>query len=89
MPFVPDGQVLIRHAFEQRYTRPAFTICSVETIRACLRGLQGVAKDKMGMKACWTKGIHEISSFKTGTNALYWRHTTTRMLERCVALHNS
>jgi ketose-bisphosphate aldolase len=36
MPYVEDGRTLIQHAFEQGYTLPAFNICSVEMLRACI-----------------------------------------------------
>ena len=36
MPFISDGRKLIRDAFERKYTLPAFNVCSVEMLRACL-----------------------------------------------------
>lgn len=36
MPYVEDGRTLIQHAFDKGYTLPAFNICSVEMLRACI-----------------------------------------------------
>jgi ketose-bisphosphate aldolase len=36
MPYVSDGRLLIRHAFESRYAMPAFNVCSLEMARACV-----------------------------------------------------
>ncbi|MEM6430310.1 MAG: class II fructose-bisphosphate aldolase [Deinococcota bacterium] len=36
MPYVDDGRKLIQHAYNHGYTLPAFNICSVEMLRACL-----------------------------------------------------
>ncbi len=36
MPFVEDGRELIGRAFAQRFSMPAFNVCSVEMVRACL-----------------------------------------------------
>ncbi|MEM7737075.1 MAG: class II fructose-bisphosphate aldolase [Deinococcota bacterium] len=36
MTYVNDGRKLIQHAYDRGYTLPAFNICSVEMLRACL-----------------------------------------------------
>ncbi len=40
MPYVFDGRKLIQHAFEHTYTLPAFNVCSVEMIRACIEAAE-------------------------------------------------
>lgn len=42
MPFVRDGRVLLRHAFEGGYTLPAFNVCSAEMVRACLEAAEAL-----------------------------------------------
>ncbi|UCH25306.1 MAG: class II fructose-bisphosphate aldolase [Trueperaceae bacterium] len=40
MPFVRDGRTLVAHAFDNRYTLPAFNVCTVEMVRACLEAAE-------------------------------------------------
>lgn len=40
MAYVFDGRKLIKHAFEHKYTLPAFNVCSVEMIRACIEAAE-------------------------------------------------
>lgn len=36
MPYVSDGRILIRRAYEGQYAMPAFNVCSLEMARACV-----------------------------------------------------
>ena len=40
MPFIADGRTLIRRAFEGRYALPAFNVCSLEMIIACVEAAE-------------------------------------------------
>jgi ketose-bisphosphate aldolase len=40
VPFVRDGRALVAHAFDNRYTLPAFNVCTVEMVRACLEAAE-------------------------------------------------
>src|ERR1700745_3601974 len=36
MPFISDGRVLIKSAFDRQYVMPSFNVCSLEMARACV-----------------------------------------------------
>ena len=40
MPFVSDGRILIKRAFEGQYAMPAFNVCSLEMIVACIEAAE-------------------------------------------------
>ena len=40
MPFIADGRTLIQRAFEGRYALPAFNVCSLEMIVACVEAAE-------------------------------------------------
>ena len=42
MPYVGDGRALIAHAYRERYTLPAFNVCSAEMVRACLEAAEAL-----------------------------------------------
>ncbi len=40
MPFVSDGRILIKRAFDNHYAMPSFNVCSLEMARACVEAAE-------------------------------------------------